>query len=167
MEETLSKKRLGGSSTKLLEIKEKADRPTDRQTGTATSTTTTTAAVKLLRGIHISELYGTTINPEPKGGMDILVDKTLGVSSSSSSSSSSMAMRSSKPRQTEISAAAKSEFVVDKDIIVTEHLTENLMRQLTGCTELRLVNGLVSIVSSAVNVLSVFCDHKFHSNAFV
>ena len=165
MEETLSKKRLGGSSTKLLEIKEKADRPTDRQTGTATSTTTTTAAVKLLRGIHISELYGTTINPEPKGGMDILVDKTLGVSSTSSSSS--MAMRSSKPRQTEISAAAKSEFVVDKDIIVTEHLTENLMRQLTGCTELRLVDGLVSIVSSAVNVLSVFCDHKFHSNAFV
>ena len=165
MEETLSKKRLGGSSTKLLEIKEKADRPTDRQTGTASSTTTTTAAVKLLRGIHISELYGTTINPEPKGGMDILVDKTLGVSSTSSSSS--MAMRSSKPRQTEISAAAKSEFVVDKDIIVTEHLTENLMRQLTGCTELRLVDGLVSIVSSAVNVLSVFCDHKFHSNAFV
>merc|ERR1719414_261928 len=68
-----------------------------------------------------------------------------------------MAMRSSKPRQKEISAAAKSEFVVDKDIIVTEHLTENLMRQLTGCTELSTIRGLeIKISATAESTVGNF-----------
>ena len=152
-EPSLKPKGLGGSKTqKLLEIKEKSS-PTDRlmnpTTNTSTPTasvqllhsstsSTPTASVKLLRGIHISELYGTTINPDPRGGVEALVDKKLNASSSSSSSTSSM-RGSKQQRQREISAsAAKSEYVVDKEVVVTEHLTENLMRQLTGCSDLRL-----------------------------
>ena len=139
---------VGGASTRLFEIREakgpsaierqtdgRSDRRNERQAdGRAGASTASAAAtaVKLLRGIHISELYGTTINPEPKGG-----DAKLASSPSSSSSSSSTAS-SSKRRQKEISASSsKSEYVVDKEVVVTEHLTENLLRQLTGCQDLR------------------------------
>jgi len=105
----------GAATTKLLQIKEKPN------PGASTS-------VSLLRGIQITELFGSSINPEPRHIMEGLVDK-------------------GKRTASEDDCVVKSDWIVDKDVVIREHITDNLLRSITGCQDFSLIQSLELKVS--------------------